>query len=302
MGKTLIIGGSGMIGAALKNQLSGLQREPISIDLKDGIDICNMEWNSLALWWHTLQPDEVYHLAGMKGGVGIGRSKAFDFMNSNIGPMLTVLRLCKEVHMPRKLLYTSSIGVYQAAEEFFEEEGLMGEPHPSDYFGGYAKRVGEIGLEALCLQSGLRYLIVRPTNIFGIGDNTNPDTGMVVGATIGKLIRGDNPIVVWGDGSAQRDFLSATEVADGMVTVMSNGISGEAYNIGRGKAITIKMLVEAIVSLWNSRTGKNVKIEYSTGKPTGSTIRKMNNDKLRSLGWSPGNILLELDQVMQYYV
>ena len=86
-------------------------------------------------------------------------------------------------------LYTSSIGVYEPASVFLEDDIWKGFPSKLDWYGGWAKRMGELNVEASMIEYGKKNCsIVRPANIYGKWD-TFSNTGTVISSLIKKDIR-----------------------------------------------------------------------------------------------------------------
>lgn len=283
----LVTGCSGLLGRPLVDKLIergasvygvGYEKQPVDwpqkavygqIDMSDGCE-------------NMLQDIEyVFHLAGAKGGVGIGQTKAADFMRGNILSTANlfseiVSELDQETHVQR-VLFTSSVGAYPGNQEvFYEYEDIWsGPPHPSDFFGGMAKRVGEALCEAHRKQYGLDYVIVRPTNCYGPYDRFDPETGMVIAALIARIEAGERPLKVWGDGTARRDFLYSKDCAEGMILAMERGESGEAYNLGTGLAVDLRQ----VVSLITGRCDHACEVEFDASKPSGPYRRQMDMQK-----------------------
>ena len=83
-----------------------------------------------------------------------------------------------------------------------------------DMFPGWAKRMAELQIKAYAKQYGLNtYSIVRPCNVYGPGDNFDPKNAMVIPTLMQRIFNKENPVVVWGDGSAIRDFAYSSDVA-----------------------------------------------------------------------------------------
>jgi GDP-L-fucose synthase len=228
----------------------------------------------------------VFHLAGAKGGVGIGRTKSADFLMANLRTTIAFLdglRNWHENYEPtiKRILFTSSVGAYPGKYSIFQESQLEdGPPHESDYFGGYAKRFGEVLCKAYREQYGLDCVIVRPTNCYGPYDRFDPKTGMVIAALIARIEAGENPLTVWGDGSAERDFLYSKDAAEQMIAVMERGESGEAYNLGTGQACSIKHLLMAL----RSTVYPTLEWNFDASKPSGPKLRQMDMRKTFALG------------------
>lgn len=167
----------------------------------------------------------------------------------------------------KKLVYTSSIGAYpQGNLETFTELDNSYYHSPLDYYPGWAKRMAEMQIIAYNEQYGLEYSIVRPSNIFGKGDNFNPQTAMVIPSLISKIFNTNKTIKVWGDGSAIRDFLYAKDCANGIIQALYYGTwntPNHFVNLGCGKGYSIKQLVETL----NEIIPFNYKFDKS--KPSG---------------------------------
>lgn len=108
--------------------------------------------------------------------------------------------------------------------------------------------------------------IVRPANVYGAYDNFDPQTAMVVPALISRVVGGENPLVVWGDGSAIRVFIFSRDCALGMLLALEKGANCTPINLGSGVGTLIKELVEAVTAcLDNPR-----RIVWDRSKPSGA--------------------------------
>jgi len=182
-------------------------------------------------------------------------------------------------------LYTSSIGVYHPAEVFFEDDVFDGDPFiektPSrnDWYGGWAKRMGELNVEAFMIEYGRKNCsIVRPANIYGKWDVFS-DKATVIGSLIKKGYEND-VLSVWGDGSQIRDFIYSKDVARGMIHMVENEVT-EPVNLGSGKGVTIKEISEIIADYFSKE------IVWDTSKPMGDKKRLMSVERAESYGFKP---------------
>lgn len=249
--KVLVTGGTGMIGREVCRILVELGADVTSAsldDLKIGPKIRYIKGDLSSLEFCldiTSNIDYVFHVAGVKGSVVVTQEKPASFfvpllmMNTNI--LEASRRNCC-----KKLLYTSSIGAYSSREVFVEDEDTFDLP-PMDMFPGWAKRMAELQVQAYQKQYGMdNFAIVRPSNIYGPGDNFDEQNAMVIPSLMARVLRGDNPVSIWGDGSAERDFLHATDAARGIILALAKGTAARAINLGSGYGITIKYLVESL--------------------------------------------------------
>lgn len=216
----------------------------------------------------TKDMDCVFHVAGIKGSVKVTVEKPASFFVPLLMFNTNVLEASR-INKVKKLVYTSSIGAYSSNEIFVESENEDHEP-PMDMFPGWAKRMAEMQIKAYQIQYGLDdYSIVRPCNVYGPGDNFDPENAMVIPSLMSRIRSGENPMMIWGDGSAIRDFAFSRDVAIGTIQALFYGSKGRYLNLGSGKAVTIKELVETLSNFLD------FKYEFDTTKSSGWPKRLM---------------------------
>ena len=191
--------------------------------------------------------DCVFHVAGIKGSVKVTLEKPASFFVPLLMFNTNVLEASR-INNVKKLVYTSSIGAYSSKEIFVESDKEDQIP-PMDMYPCWAKRMAEMQIKAYQIQYDLEnYSIVRPCNVYGPGDNFDPENAMVIPSLMSRIRSGENPMRIWGDGSAIRDFAFARDVAEGTIQALFYGTKGKYLNLGSGKAVTIKKLVETLNS------------------------------------------------------
>src|SRR4030042_1230323 len=207
----LITGGTGLIGRQVVKMLcdAGAQVSIVSLDVIN-VDSrarhVNGDLADLNLCKDlTKNMDFVFHMAGIKGSIDVTVKKPASFFVPLLMMNTNMLEACR-VNNVQKVVYTSSIGAYGSAEVFKESETREIEP-PMDMFPGWAKRMAEMQVQAYRIQYGLEnFAIVRPCNVYGPGDNFDPVNAMVIPSLMHRIYHGEDPLMVWGDGSAIRDF------------------------------------------------------------------------------------------------
>jgi GDP-L-fucose synthase len=153
-------------------------------------------------------------------------------------------------------------------------------PSKNDWFGGWAKRMGELQLQAYTVKyPELGYSIVRPANVYGAYDNFDPENAMVIPSLIRKAFENDT-LNVWGDGSPIRDFIHARDVARGMLFAVRNKIR-QPINLGSGKGVSISDLVEVICEC----LPQEVEVVWEKDKPVGDKKRILDMSRAFSLGF-----------------
>lgn len=233
----------------------------------------------------TRDMDYVFHVAGIKGSVDVTLSKPASFlvpllmMNTN---MLEAARINKA----RKVVYTSTIGAYSAAEVFREEDYLESQP-PMDHYPGWAKRIAEMQVQTYRIQYNLdNFAVVRPCNVYGPGDSFKPESAMVVPSILMRIYRKEKPIIIWGDGSAIRDFAYSSDCAQGVILALYHGTRGSFVNLASGQGYSIKELVDTLHEFLEFDH------VWDTTKPSGFHRRIMDISRAREwIGYNPSTTL-----------
>ena len=276
----LITGGTGLIGRQVVSILCQVSPNVRVVSLDDIIideraKYINADLTDFNVCKElTLDTDYVFHLAGIKGSIEVTKSRPASFFvpllmfNTNI---LEAARLNKV----KKLVYTSSIGAYSSAEVFHENKNRDG--MPMDMHPGWAKRMAELQIKAYSHEYGLNWSIVRPCNVYGPGDNFDPENAMVIPSLMMRIHRGENPLLVWGDGSAVRDFAFSRDVAKGIILALYYGTNDDFVNLGSGHGITIKELLETLKTF--------IEFNYEFDKTKSSGFPKRVMDITRARDW-----------------
>lgn len=304
--KVLVTGGTGMIGIYLVERLlkegaivriaslDDPSRAPKGTEFKR-VDLTRFD-NCLEV---CKDMDYVFSLVGIKGSPKMTQEKPANCFVPMIMFNTNMMEAARQQKVER-YLYTSTIGVYSPAEIFKEDDVWKTFPSKNDWYGGWAKRMGELQGEAYEKQYGWKNIaIVRPANVYGKYDSFDSDA-MVIPSLIKRALDGEDPFIVWGDGSQIRDFIHSDDVARGMMMALEK-CPGPMIpiNLGSGRGYSIKELVEVIMK----NLDKKPKVVYDTTKPTGDKIRLMDITKAKELiAWEP-EISLEqgIKEVMDWY-
>ena len=288
----LVTGGTGMIGRQIVDILCAADAnvKVVSLDriiTNDRAEYIYGDLTDFKLCREvTSDMDFVFHVAGIKGSIEVTKTKPASFFVPLLMFNTNVLEACR-LNKVRKVVYTSSIGAYASAEVFKENENLDGPP--MDMFPGWAKRMAELQIKAYKIQYGLEnFAIVRPCNVYGPGDNFDPDNAMVIPALMHRIYKKEDPVVVWGDGSAIRDFAYSKDVAEGVIQALHYGTRGGFVNLAGGRGYSIRELVETLCDFLDFN------YRFDTSKPSGFPRRVMDISLARELiGYHPTTSLLD---------
>jgi GDP-L-fucose synthase len=170
-----------------------------------------------------------------------------------------------------------------------EEYLLTGTLEPTNEPYAIAKIAGLKMCAAYNREHGTKYLCVMPTNLYGPGDNFDPETSHVLPALIRKVHeakeRDTQEIVLWGSGEPLREFLHSDDLADACVHLMERHRAadlGEFVNIGAGREISIRELAMLIAEI----AGYRGRLVYDTSKPDGTPRKLLDSSRLAALGWN----------------
>jgi len=298
----LVTGGTGLIGRQVVNILcdAGAKVKIVSLDKIKVNDKAEHVYGDLRSFefcqYITKNMDFVFHVAGMKGSVEVAKAKPASFFVPFLMMNTNVLEACR-VNKVQKVVYTSTIGAYANAEIFKEDQ----DPNapPMDMYPGWAKRMAEFQIQAYKIQYNLdNFSIVRPCNVYGPGDSFDPNSAMVIPALMYRIYHKEDPVLIWGDGSAIRDFAYSRDVAEGVILALYYGTKSWFVNLGSGKGYSIKELAETL----NSFIDFNYK--FDSTKSSGFPKRVMDISLARKLiHYNPTTSLLDgLKQTWNWFV
>ena len=291
MKQILVTGSSGLVGTHLVNKLLNKGYKVIGVDFKQPttiIDSGNFTFVSFDLrseidvtsLFNKFKFDGVINSFGIKGSPIRAKENPLDFLEPSIKVNTNIIDNCFK--HKSWLVFMSSVGVYEPAEEFVEDTVWKTLPSENDWFPSWSKRIPELYLQAYKVQHKWdNWSIVRPANIFGEYDNFG-EGSTVIASTIKKVYDAVNEIEAWGDGTPTRDFIYAGDVADACIKCLEDKLHITS-NLGSGEDISIKRMIETISEI----SGKDIQIKWDTTKPNGDMKRKMNTDLQAKYGLLP---------------
>jgi len=302
--KILVTGGTGLIGRFVVSKLLNFNAKVTVVSLDDFVvdksakhikgDLTNFEFCKKI----TRNIDYAFHLSGIKGSVKVTIEKPASFFVPLLMMNTNFLEACR-LNNVNRLVYTSSIGAYSSREVFIENEEDINKP-PMDMFPGWAKRMAEMQIKAYKKQYNLNnFFVVRPCNVYGPGDNFDPENAMVIPTLMNRIFKKEDPVIIWGDGSAVRDFAYAGDIADGIILAIIKGTGNfDFLNLGSGNGYAIKELVETLSEV------VNFNYRFDKTKDSGFPKRIMNIDNAKKiLGYSPEVSLKEgLKETWSWYI
>lgn len=284
----LVAGGSGLIGTQLVNLLiqEGAHVRVASLDSKLNAHPHAVFWQIDLMDSRNCQMvcqgmDYVFNLLCVKGSPETAANYPATLYDANLLLDHLMLRASRLARVKGYLL-ASSLAVYPPQEIMSEESLWKGYPSSRDWYAGWAKRMGEVQVDAYRKQYGdeMTISVVRPANVYGPFDDFESEGATVVASLIRKIVNGMNPLEVWGDGSQERDFIHSLDAARGMLFVAKSGIQ-EPVNLCTGHPVIIRELVNIIIDCVPNKPD----VYWDASKPSGDKRRILDDKKIKSLGF-----------------
>ena len=277
--RILVTGGAGFLGSFLCPMLEARGAEVLiprrrDFDLTEQSDVRRLMIES--------RPDVVIHLAAEVGGIGANRENPGRFFYANASMGINLVEESRRSGVAKFV----QVGTVCAYPKFtpvpFEEDHLWdGYPEETNAPYGVAKKALLVMLQSYREQYGLNGIYLLPVNLYGPRDNFDLQSSHVIPALIRKFVAaresGSRYVEVWGTGSASREFLYVEDAARAIVLATERYDDPDPVNVGAGREVTIRELVEMIGGL----TGFAGEIRWDTTKPDGQPRRMLDTRRAR---------------------
>jgi len=282
--RIVVTGGAGFLGRHLQGRLrqAGVSDDRILAPTIDRYDLTREA--DVERMYADTRPTVVIHLAAEVGGIGANRASPGRFFYANMAMGLHLIEHARRAGLA-KFVQIGTICAYPkfTPVPFREEELWNGYPEETNAPYGIAKKALLVMLQAYRQQYGLNGIYLLPVNLYGPGDNFDPRTSHVIPALIRKFVEardsGLPEVVVWGTGTASREFLYVDDCARAIVLATQRYDGPEPVNVGAGFEISIRDLAEKIRDL----TGYTGRIVWDTTKPDGQPRRCLDTTRAAEL-------------------
>lgn len=285
MKKFLFIGGAGFIGS---NIIRKMQHDDYEIHVCEPVGANIQRLDGMKVFVHHTLISDIETVSKIINDYGIEvvvhlvstlipGSTYEDYKDEYknvIFPSIELMELC--AHKKVRFVYFSSGGtVYGNRNDVlpFTETDAM---NPISYY-GWSKQMMENSIQFMHRTVGLDYLVVRPSNPYGHGQNLYGKQGLVAVA-IGKLLK-DEEIEVWGDGSAVRDYIYVDDLACLFIKLIENNVHNTILNIGSGRGYS----VNDVLAFLRIVSGKEIKIVYKNPRPVDVSNMVLDTTRLKAV-------------------
>ncbi|MBI5116413.1 GDP-L-fucose synthase [Candidatus Poribacteria bacterium] len=279
--KTVVVtGGAGFLGLYVVEKLRDAGCKNVFVPRSQEYDLTKEADISRLL--KAVEPDIVIHLAAVVGGIGANRKFPGSFFYKNLIMGVQLMEQSR-LHGVAKFVSAGTICSYPkfTPVPFKEEDLWNGYPEETNAPYGLAKKMLIVQSQAYRLEYGFNAINPLMVNLYGPGDNFDPVTSHVIPALIRKCVEAveakEETIEVWGTGKATREFLYVEDAAEAIVLATEKLDTSDPVNIGTGKEIAVKDLVDMIARL----CGFKGKIVWDSTKPDGQPRRCLDVSQAR---------------------
>ena len=280
----LVTGGNGMLGKALLRELKVQGFTRLLAPGRQELDLLDRTATENYLKHH--RPALVFHLASIVFGLLGNMRHQVQAIGDNTRLNLNLLGAASAAGV-RRLFFAGTVAIYPFPYRGLPLKESMvweGKPHYGEYGYASAKRHALAQLEILAREEGMEYTYGLLTNLYGPEDRYDDQNGHVIPSLITKMHRAvtlGEPLTVWGNGAAKRDFLHAADAARAILLATRETVG--CLNLASGDTVTIRQLVETLCHV----AGHQGQPVWQTDKPVGIPERSVCTEGLRSLGFRP---------------
>jgi GDP-L-fucose synthase len=270
--RVLVTGGAGFLGSSVVRRLEAEGCRTIIVPRSREVDL--VQEGAVRRLYAETAPEVVIHLAARVGGIGANRASPGRFFYDNLMMGALVMEYARR-HGVEKFVAVGTVCCYpkHTPVPFREEDLWNGYPEETNAPYGMAKKMLLVQAQAYRQEYGFPAVFLLPVNLYGPGDNFDPATSHVIPALIRRFVEaqaeGRDEVVVWGTGTATREFLYVEDAAEALVLATARYDGAEPVNVGAGFEISIRELAEHIAEL----TGFRGRLAWDPSKPDGQPRR-----------------------------
>jgi GDP-L-fucose synthase len=283
--RVIVTGGGGFLGSFVVQKLREAGAKDVIVPRSKEYDL--RERDHIVRLYEDTRPDLVIHLAATVGGIGANRKNPGTFFYDNALMGIQLIE-CAHRYGLRKFVCLGTVCSYPkvTAVPFREADLWNGYPEETNAPYGLAKKMLLVQLQAYRQQYGFNGVYLIPVNLYGPGDNSDPESSHVIPGIIRKCVEAKSAglphITAWGTGKATREFLYVEDAAEAVVLAAERYDGPEPINLGSGQEISIFELVSLVREL----TGYKGEVRWDTTMPDGQPRRCLDTSVAdRVLGW-----------------
>jgi GDP-L-fucose synthase len=281
-----VAGHRGLVGTAVLGNLEKNGYRNVLVRARQQLDLRSEE--DVRKFLFATKPQAVIIAAAKVGGIKANSDYPVEFLLENLQIQNNLISASFESGV-KKLLFLGSSCIYPklAPQPIQEKSLLSGSLEPTNEPYAIAKIAGIKLCQAYAREYGANFISVMPTNLYGPGNNFDLTTSHVLPALLRKAheakLRNEKQVVLWGTGTARREFLHADDLADALRFLLESYDSPEIINVGCGEDVTIRELARIVLEV----VGFEANLVFDPTKPDGTPRKLLDITRLKNLGWKP---------------
>jgi GDP-L-fucose synthase len=282
--RILVAGHQGLVGSAIVRRLQSSGYRNLLLARRATLDLRIQ--SAVEEFFAREKPEYVFLAAAKVGGILANSTYPAEFLRDNLLIEANTIHAAWRAGVG-KLLFLGSSCIYPkfAPQPIREEHLLTGELEPTNQWYAIAKIAGIKLCQAYREQYSFNAIGLMPTNLYGPGDNFDPQNSHVLPALIRRFheaaVRKATEVTIWGTGSPRREFMHVDDLADAALFLMLHYNSPEIVNVGTGEDVTIRELSEMV----QRATGFQGRLVFDASKPDGTPRKLLDVSKINALGW-----------------
>jgi GDP-L-fucose synthase len=284
--KIYVAGHRGLVGSSLVRAIEISSQHTWIGEPREHLDL--FDRNRVFDYVSAQQPDAVVVAAARVGGINANNNYPVEFLTENLQIEMSLLDACHAANIPRVLFLGSSCIYPRLSPQPIKEEYLLtGELEPTNEAYALSKIAGIKMVQSYRRQYSRDWISAMPTNLYGQGDNFNPENSHVLPAMIQRFheakTSGAKAVTLWGSGMPRREFLHVDDLASACIFLLEEYHEEIPLNVGCGTDISIKELAVMVANV----VGFDGSLEWDSSKPDGTPRKLLDTSRINSLGWNP---------------
>lgn len=290
--KIYIAGHRGLVGSAIVRQLEAVGNDNWIGATRDELNLCERE--AVFDFMGQQRPTAVIIAAAKVGGIVANNNYPVEFLSENVQVQTNLMDAAHKFDVEH-LVFLGSSCIYPkfAPQPISEDSLLTGPLEETNEAYAIAKIAGVKLVQAYRKEFGRKWTSAMPTNLYGPGDNFDPQSSHVLPALLRKFheakLAGLDSVTLWGSGTPRREFLHVDDLAKAVLFLLQGYDEAMAINVGTGVDIEISELANLIAGVTNFQGS----INWDTSKPDGTPRKLLNVSRINQLGWNSEILLTD---------
>ena len=284
--RIFVAGHKGMVGSAILRALQKQKFNNIVTASRSDLDLTDSA--AVDFFFEKNDIDLVYNAAAKVGGIVGNANYPGDYILQNLSIQNNLFQASLKYSVSRHV-FLGSCCIYprDCPQPMKEKYILTGPLEPTNQPYAVAKISGIVTAQGLSKQYGMRTVCPMPINLYGPGDNWDPENSHIIPGLMRRFHfakeNGNPSSKVWGSGMVKREYMHVDDCADGIVFISDKFDNGEVVNIAPGVELTTRETAESVAKI----VGYEGQLVQDASKPDGTPRKWASPEVMTGIGWKP---------------